>query len=478
MALPAIPSLPPGESSSRSAVRVSMARVLGAWGFGAAFMNITSGAIYTSFARAIGANDFAFGVLAGALPLMSFLQVLAAKLVEHAGQRKRQLLIAGLTARSLWTLAALLPLLAQFYPNLISNRDVLNFVIGAVLLAGAFQAFSTPAFYSWMTDLVPSRVRPSFFARRMQFGTWVALVTTVTSGLIADNFPDLRVYCILLALAGVCGMLDVAFFIGVHEPRSAAEIARENTKRKSPPLLDMVRIPLRDAATRCFLTFVSLLMFGYGLQGPFLWLHALEYLNLSKTVTGLLLGGVPLVAIACTTRFWGDVLQRYGNRPVMRFCSMGIALASIGWLVARPGAWDLLPILIFFSGTMAGAIELANQNLIMGLSPHIPRSSMTALFSVAAGVSFAIAAALGGALAQSLVWINDSNYHWFGMQIVNYHILFLISLGLRLFNATFVAPKLQEPEASGTIDTVKEVFPELAQSFAARFTRPLGVRED
>src|SRR5690606_22526906 len=117
-------------------------------------------------------------------------------------------------------------------------------------------------------------------------------------------------------------------------------------------------------------------------------------------------------------------------------------------------------------------------NLIMGLSPHVPRSSMAALVSISAGVSFAIAAWLGGALAQSLVWINSSGIDWLGMPIVNYHFLFLISLGLRLVNATFVAPLLQEPEAVGTLDTVKEVFPELAQSFAARFTRPLGVRED
>ena len=85
---------------------------------------------------------------------------------------------------------------------------------------------------------------------------------------------------------------------------------------------------------------------------------------------------------------------------------------------------------------------------------------------------------MAGAVAQSLLWINTSDYDWFGMQVVNYHILFLISLGLRLFNATFVAPLLREPEASGTIDTVKEIVPELAQAFAARFTRPLGTRDE
>lgn len=455
-----------------------MTRVVAGWGFGAAFLNITSGAVYTAFARALGANDFEFGVLAAALPAMSFLQVIAAKLVEHSGKRKRQVLIAGLIGRGLWALAAVIPLIAYYYPRLLPSRDVLNFVIVCVVLAGAFQAFSSPAFISWITDLVPSRVRPSFFAHRMQFGTWIALVTTVASGLVADHYSDIRVYCVLLALAGICGMLDILFLLGVHEPKVEDEGDVVKVKRKSPPLREMIMVPLRDAPIRRFLLFISILMFSYGFQGPFLWLYVLEYLGLPKTLTGLLLSGVPLIAIACTTRFWGDVLRRYGNRPVMRFASMVIALSSLGWVIARPGAWDIMPIILILTGSMAGAIELANLNLITGLSPHVPRSSISAMLSIAAGVSFALAAWVGGALAQSLLWINTSGYDWFGMQVVNYHILFLISLGLRLVNATFVAPLLQEPEATGTIDTVKEIVPELAQSFAARFTRPLGSRDD
>ncbi len=468
----------PVKSPHASPVRISMSRVVAGWGFGAAFVNITSGAVYTAFARALGANDFAFGVLAAALPAMSFLQVIAAKLVEHSGKRKRQVLIASLIGRALWTLAAVMPLLAETYPGIIPKRDVLNFVIGCILLAGAFQAFSSPAFMSWMTDLVPSRVRSSFFAHRMQFGTWVALMMTVISGLIADNYSDIKVYSGLLAIAGFCGIFEILVLMRVHEPQNDVVNDGIKVKRKSPSLINTVMVPLRDAPIRKFLLFISLLMVSYGFQGPFLWLYALEYLELPKTLTGLLLSGVPLVAIACTTRFWGDVLRRYGNRPVIRFASMIIALSSLGWIIARPGAWDVIPIILIFTGSMAGAIELANLNLVTGLSPHVPRSSVAAMLAIASGMSFAIAAWFGGALAEALLWINTSGYDWFGMQVINYHILFLISLALRLFNATFVAPRLQEPEAVGTIDAVKELVPELAQSFAARFTRPLGARDD
>lgn len=491
--------MPRGEYSSleRSAperlpaddVRVSMARVVAAWGFGAAFFNLTSGAIYTSFARSIGANDFIFGVLAGALPLMSFLQVIAARLIEGSGKRKRQMMIAGIIGRSLWILAALVPLLAPqlatLFPGmagLVDKQRVLAAVVACVVLSGAFQAFNTPAFFSWMTDLVPARVRSSFFARRMQMGTWVALGTGIVAGLIADKWPSLSTYSILLALAGVCGLLDILYFFGVREPRAAQTLSpkedEEFLPRTAPPFLDMVRVPLQDAPTRRFLLFTSLFMVSNGLQGPFVWLHADEYLHLSKTMTGFLLNGLPLIAMAGSLRFWGEVIRRYGNRPVLRFCSMGLAITACGWLVARPGAWDLLPILFFFSGTLGGAIELSNQNLLSGLSPHIPRSSLVAVFSIVAGLSFAVAAWAAGALSQSLTWMNHGDYKIFGLALVNHHILFMLAVIVRLIVATFIAPHLQEPEATGTVDTVKEVFPEIAQAFAARFTKPLGVREN
>src|SRR5437763_1842307 len=72
---------PPHEAGERlpiETVRVSMRRVVAAWGFGAAFFNLTAGAIYTSFVWRIGADERVLGLLFAALPLMSFLQVISA----------------------------------------------------------------------------------------------------------------------------------------------------------------------------------------------------------------------------------------------------------------------------------------------------------------------------------------------------------------------------------------------------------------
>lgn len=470
-----------------------MARVITAWGFGAAFFNITAGAIYVAFARQIGANDFVFGVLAAALPLMSFLQVLSARLVERTRRRKLQMLTAGLSGRSLWIIAALLPLAAQQWPQWLDKRHVLPLVVGCVLLAGACQAFTTPAFFSWLADLVPGRVRPTFLARRMQTGTCVSLFVALGSGWLADTYPNLAVYCLLLALAGIAGVLDVALFLGVKEPpaapnaNGAAATATANgaggaasgnataaarADVGAPPFFASLREPLRDPAIRSFLLFAALLTFSYGAMGPFLWLHMREVLHYSNVTTGLVLNVAPILGVICTSRFWGGVIKQHGNRPVMRMGSFGMLFMPLVWLTPAAQFAPVLAVFLFLSGVLFCALELTNQNLITGLSPHVPRSTLTALFAIASGTAFALASCLGGRLAQ---WLQGSTFHILGMTLVNYHVLFGCALLVRLINTTFVAPRLREPEATGTLEAVREIVPEIAQSLA-RLIRPFTAR--
>ncbi len=463
-----------------------MARVITAWGFGAAFLNITSGAIYVAFARQIGANDFVFGLLAAALPLMSFLQVLSARLLERLQRRKLQMLTAGFIGRSLWIVAALLPLVSRQWPELLARRHVLPLIVGCVLLSGACQAFTTPAFFSWIADLIPGRVRPTFLARRMQIGTCVSLVMALGSGWIADNFPSLTVYCVLLALAGVAGLLDIAFFLGVTEPPANASsiptslseaqnsttdaVGKTSPDVALPSFFASLREPLRDGSIRTFLLFAALLTFSYGAMGPFLWLHMREVLGYNNVVTGLILNVAPILGVICTSRFWGGVIKRHGNRPVMRMGSFGMLFMPLVWLTPAAQWAPALALFLFGSGVLFCALELCNQNLITGLSPHVPRSTLTALFAIASGTSFALASCLGGRVAQ---WLAGSQFHLLGMTLVNYHVLFGCALLVRLINTTFVAPRLREPESTGTMTPCAKSSPKSGSRWPASSARSL-----
>ena len=453
-------------------VRISMRRVVVAWGFGAAFFNLTAGAIYTSFVRRIGADERVLGLLFAALPLMSFLTVLSARLLEKTGKRKRQMMVAGLIGRSLWMLMPLIPLLVRWFPGTIRHEHILPLVIACVLFSNACQAFTGPAFFAWMADLVPAPVRPNFFAQRMRIGTVAAIFTALGSGYLADRYPSNEVLYALLVFAGFCGLMDIALFIGVKEP--PAEAAPPN--EKLPSVRETMGAALSDSDVRRFLAFVSLLCMGYGLTGAISWLFALETLNLPKTTSALVLNIGPLLGIAVSSPFWGGMIKRYGNRPVVRLCSLGVAVVPLGFITAQHDTWFWLWLVTFLSGIAAAGIELTNVNQITSLAPHIPRSTMTAIFSITAGMSMAAASLLAGQLAYWLKWVDGMDFELFGLPIVNYHLLFGMALLLRLYNAIFVAPRLQEPTATPTLEAVKEVVPEMIQSLAERLARPIHWR--
>jgi MFS family permease len=482
-------------------VRVSMNRVIGAWAFGAAFFNVSAGAVYVAFARKIGANDQVFGILAAALPLMSFLQVISARLVERSGQRKRQMLTTGIIGRSLWIPAAMTPIIAQGTNGPLSHwlnghgvfgsTRVLDVVVACILISSAFQAFTSPPFFSWMADLIPNRVRPTFMARRMQVGTFVALFCVLGSGWIADNYPNVTVYGVLLALAAVCGVIDVALFFGVKEPACEAQFRKTKPEEVAPlpPFWASLREPLREPVIRNFLIYVSLLFFAYGSFAPFAWLHMREVLTYDNVTMGVVLNVAPMIGVLLTSRFWGGVIKKYGNRPVVRMGSFALIFIPIVWLTAGANSTPVLFVFLFMSGVFFCALELTNQNLMVGLARHIPRSTITALFAICAGTSFALASCLGGRIA---LYLEGWRYEILGLTMVKYHVVFLMSLLVRIVNSVFVAPHMQEPEAVSTLAAVKEIgnelkgksqdivqfVPEMAQSVAARITRPFGIRDD
>lgn len=448
-----------------------MNRAVLAWGFGALFYNVTTNAVFAAFARKIGANDFVFGVLSAALPLMSLLQLLAARVVEHTGQRKRQVIVAGVVSRVLWLSAALLPLVSVRFPELVPNSLVLPLVMGSIVLAGACQAFSLPAFFAWVSDAVPRRLRAPFFARRMQVGTSVAVVIMLVSGMVADRIPTLNGYAIILAITAALGMIEFILFLDLRERQSGPATPEANVD--SAIAESSFALAIRDVAVRRYLVFTSLMFFGYGSLGAFLWLHAMEYLKLSKTMGGFIFIA-SMLAQAGASRFWGGVIRQYGARPVLRFTSAALTTIPLFWIFA-PGPqwgpwlpWCFLTAAMFYSGIVYSGYDLCNFNAITTLSPHIPRATMAALFAIVSDLSMVIASWYSGALSQAL-----KGWHCevLGMTFINYHVVFLCSFAVRVVGSMIVAPGLREPNSRGTRETVRAVVPEVGRAFVDLWAR-------
>lgn len=459
-----------------------MGRVVLAWAFGSIFFQVSAGAIYAAFARQLGAGEATFGFLAGVFPLMSFFQLFAARMLEKTHRPKAMMMGAGLFCRLLWVFAAALPLLHRLAPEIMRREWMLPVFVACILFSSVGQAFTSPSFFSWMSAIVPDRIGPVFWARRQQIGTWVAIGAVLVANFLADQagwfaeisngvFPPLMLYSVLLTLAALCGVADIALFRKIPEAPATVQAAQE--KAEVAPLAASTFAPLKERAVRNYLWFVAFSVAGFATTGPLLWLHCLEVLDFDKTRTGLILSIAPLVGVALTSKFWGNAIKTYGSRPILRFASLILVLMPLFWLFSTPKSWVLLMVVVGLSGVLAAAYQICNFNFITRACPHLPRPTLTALFSIAAGTVFALCAWLSGIVAQSL-----SGWHFslWGFTFVNYHIVFAFSLVPRLINAYIIAPRLEEPAASGTLEAIGEIKAELLESWLDRFSRPFSGR--
>ena len=456
---------------SGAETRLSMNRVVLGWAFGAVFIQIATGAVYASFARQLGASEAVFGFLSGVNPLLGFLQIPAARMLEGRFKARSMMLWAGMFSRTLWVLAALLPFFHLYFPALVPREAMLPTFIACVLLSGVGQAFTGPSFMTWMSELVPDRVGPSFWARRAQVGTFAAIFAVVVGGFIADQagtikewsageFPPLLTYSVLLAIASVCGVLDIAMFIGVKE-KPAAKALSAACDKEIAPFFASFREALRERAVRNYLIFIAVSMMGFASTGPLLWLFCLEWLEWDKTQTGLLLTICPLLGMAVSAKWWGIIAKAHGTRPLMRFASLGLVLVPIGWFFALPTSQIGLGVMLFVSGILVMPYEISNFHFMTRAAPHLPRPTLTALFSICAGTSFALTSWGAGALAGQFQGFHLEIY---GFSLINYHLIFVFSFVVRLVNALAIAPRLENQTPSTTREAMNEISENLAES--------------
>src|SRR5205814_7066199 len=91
-----------GTAAHTRMVRRSLGIVTLGWVFGSVWMNSTSGAPLTLFAKGLGATPFQFGLLAALPFIASLVSMPASLLIERTGRRKGIFLNRLSTQRLMW----------------------------------------------------------------------------------------------------------------------------------------------------------------------------------------------------------------------------------------------------------------------------------------------------------------------------------------------------------------------------------------
>lgn len=353
-------------------LRHSLRLVTVAWMWGVVWMTCISGDQMRSFAKMLGFNDFAFGLL-GAIPFLATLgQLFAALIVERTGLRKFVFMDTMIVSRAMWVVIALVPIV--FFPGREGSATAVAVALMLLAATNLMAHMATPPWWTWMGDLIPRRIRGRYFARRAQWATLVQVVVIVVISLSLDyiaggrnpgnenaveNYNLLVAICIIFAVGSIFGIIDVALFRKVREvfpphddkPRKPTfDFHVPRPKRLTP--LSMIRMgghytgsfvnqvlldPLGDRVFRHYVCYGAALTFTMTVGGWYFWLHCRENLGFNTLASNCLFLVIGPLSATLTAGWWGKLIDRWGRRPVLIVATIATAISTLPWFVADRG---------------------------------------------------------------------------------------------------------------------------------------------
>ncbi len=352
-----------------------------------------------------------------------------AYLVERFGRRRLLFLITYLFNRLAFFALAAIP----FFGPPDKCRDLgIGVVLIVVGCTRVVAHLGTPAWWSWMADLVPERRRSRFFGCRTQAASAVTSISFVAGMILLQCCGGMGNHWLvsaLFAIGAIFGTVDILLYLRVPEPPMLSTAGRHGFRG----FVQLFGTPFRQAAFRRLILGMGLWSFSTNLVLPFLPIY-----QRGETLAGHYVGlGVSWLFLACLTvagslaamltgRRWADWSERLGTRQLLLLGS-GYLFVNLIYLVVGPNRflWVLLPI-SFLGGALNAAWTVSAQQLLLHVSPRENRSFYISVHNFTNGWLMAGGPLLGGLLAD---WLPVLGWHMpGGLPCCYFHILLLLAL--------------------------------------------------
>jgi MFS family permease len=411
------PSLLPiyNRTFSKDAIRTSL-RASTIDGIFAGIFGITTGGILLSnFLVELDAAPVAFGMLASIPMLVNFIQPLGAYISERFSSRYQYSLLIYAPSRLIWLILVIC--IAAFSQKLINSQQLVILTLLIVFMSHLWGGLGSASWLSWMATLVHRRLRGRYFGIRSSIASLTNLICVPLAGLAVSHWygGTLQGYGILLFVGILFGMISLAcqhFKLDVNPQAQNAIAVNANNLNDSvdeqiadvnstsqPNFWQSLR---NDTNFLIFLLYFSVWMFAVNLCNPFFNLYMLDTLDLDVswvTFYGSLQAGANMLMLI----LWGRLADKIGNRPILFFMGIFVAIAPLLWLgigYTSLDIWLWLPMLHIFLGGTGAAIDLCGNNMQLEVAPTKNQSIYFATVAAIAGLCGAFGTILGGFLVQ------------------------------------------------------------------------------
>ena len=385
------------EKIDKSAIRTSLKASTGDGVFASIFTNITSGVLLSNFLLQLGANPMEIGMLASVPMLVNLLQPVGAYFSERTTSRRWYNLCIFGTARLLWLILVLG--IAWNSWHQIEPHALVSLTLAIILATNLIGALGTASWMSWMATLVPVRLRGRYFGIRNSVASLTNLVCIPLLGLTISAWPrgGTEGYGVVLLLGVAIGLISLGcqFLMADVNPQQQGKAKEDDANFPSS-------FPRLDPNFLKFLLYFSFWAFAVNISAPFYILYMLDNLNIDVswvTLYGSFRAATTLVMMVV----WGKLADRIGNRPIMLFVGVLLALLPLLWIVTGSDSflrWVWLPFLHLLLGILWAAMDLCNNNLQMAIAPQRHQASYFAIAAAANGLAGAMGTTAGGFLVQ------------------------------------------------------------------------------
>jgi hypothetical protein len=365
-----------------------------------------------------------------ALPFVgNFVQIFAVPLLARWQPPKTQTVLFELLHLLSWVgLAILLPLLPRGTPGAAGLGLIIWFLVSSV-----FSAMAGVNWNCWIEEWVPARLRGKFFGRRNRLLQFSALAFLLVVGWALGRWD----YSVPAFQAIIAGAVALRCFSIRWQWASPTRTIR----RVQPAAVSLRRqlgILRRSGSLLVFVGFGCVWAFATYCFGPFYQVFMFEQTRFSAFEVGVTatlsqLGG------ALSLPAWGQLLDRYGNKPVMVFSLLLWQIPNFFWCFITPENSALLYVLWTWAGATSAGFVLGQFTILLRLIP-LEAKNLAIGFNLAVTSIFAAVAPVAGG------WLLQGGIARFGDAFAVYHACFLVQPVLVLAGA-FLLLRVHEPAA-------------------------------
>ncbi|TBR59059.1 MFS transporter [Westiellopsis prolifica IICB1] len=400
---------------SKDAIRTSLKASTLDGIFAGIFGITTGGILLSNFLVELGASPVAFGLLASIPMLVNLIQPLGAYISERFHSRCQYSLLIYAPSRLIWLILVIG--IAAFSRKLIDSQQLITLTLLIVSVSHLWGGLGSASWLSWIATLVHRRLRGRYFGIRNSVASLTNLICVPLAGLAISHWygGTLQGYGVVLftgILFGIMSLLCQYFKLDINpQVQNAVVTDAKNldiTTKGQITDVNLVSQPKfwqnirNDTNFLMILLYFSIWMFAVNLCNPFFNLYMLDTLNLDVswvTVYSSLQAGANMLMLI----LWGRLADKIGNRSVLFFIGILVAIAPLLWLgigYTPLDLWLWLPILHLFLGGTGAAIDLCGNNMQLEVAPVRNQSVYFATIAAVAGLCGAFGTILGGFLVQ------------------------------------------------------------------------------